>query len=42
MHDARLEGEMRAAIENEIRWRWENARVLEKEKRPTRFTKRCS
>jgi hypothetical protein len=29
MHDARLEGEMRAAIENELRWRWQNARALE-------------
>jgi hypothetical protein len=29
MQDARLEGEMRAAIENEIRWRWQNARALE-------------
>ena len=29
MHDARLEGEMRAAIENELRGRWQNARALE-------------
>ena len=27
MHDARLEGEMRLAIENELRWRWENAQA---------------
>jgi hypothetical protein len=29
MHDVRLEGEMRAAIENELRGRWQNARALE-------------
>jgi hypothetical protein len=29
MHDARLEGEMRAAIENELRGRWQNTRALE-------------
>ena len=27
MHDARLEGEMRLAIENELRWRRENAQA---------------
>jgi hypothetical protein len=29
MHDARLEREVRAAIENELRGRWQNARALE-------------
>jgi hypothetical protein len=29
MHDVQLEREMRAAIENELRWRWQNARALE-------------
>jgi hypothetical protein len=28
MHDARLAGEMRLAIENELRWRWKNAQAL--------------
>ena len=37
MHDARLAGEMRAAIENEFRWRWKNAHGLE-ERNKTSWT----